>query len=196
MVITADILKAIAPGSKRSNYKLLPDLSEWMNHWFPVFDIDTAQEQRHILAQWAHESDSFNTLREYASGQAYEGRADLGNKYKGDGVRFKGRGPTQTTGRNNYAALGIKIGKPRMFIDAPELLERAEWGVWASCIYWHDRSLNDIANMPDKAKVPYKSKGKVIMISPVEYISRRINGGTNGLSERIKFYERAKTIII
>lgn len=93
MEITRDILKQIAPGSKKTNYKYLSGLSLWMNHWFPKFEIDTRGELCHILAQLAHESDSFNALEEYASGQAYEGRLDLGNSTKGDGIKFKGRGP-------------------------------------------------------------------------------------------------------
>lgn len=196
MTITVDVLKAIAPGSKKTKYKLLPDLAYWMNEWFPHYNIDTNQELRHVLAQWAHESDSFNTLEEYASGSAYEGRSDLGNTVKGDGIRFKGRGPTQTTGRINYYRLGQRLDKPNMFLDNPELLETPKWGVWASCVYWDDRRLNDIANMDDNITIPYKIKGQVWQLHPIEYITRRINGGVNGLSERIKFYERAKTVII
>lgn len=195
MIITVDILKTIAPGSKKTNYKLLPDLAHWMNEWFPHFEIDTTQELRHLLSQWAHESNSFNTLEEYASGKAYEGRTDLGNLVKGDGERYKGRGPTQTTGRTNYLRLGEKLHKPNMFLDNPELLETAQWGVWSSCVFWDDRSLNNIANMADNVKIPYKVKGEILQVSPLEYISRKINGGTNGLLSRSKFYERSKSII-
>lgn len=196
MIITADILKAIAPGSKKTNYKLLPDLAHWMNEWFPHFEIDSIGELRHILSQWAHESDSFNTLEEYASGKAYEGRIDLGNIKIGDGERYKGRGPTQTTGRANYIRLGEKLHKPSLFLDNPELLETPQWGVWASCVYWDDKSLNDIANMSDSVLIPYKIKKELLHVSPIEYISRKINGGTRGLSERKQFYERAKSIIV
>jgi len=194
MTITTDILKAIAPGSKKTGGKHLPGLALWMNHWFPKFEIDTLQEIRHVLAQWAHESDSFNTLEEYASGKAYEWRVDLGNTVKGDGERYKGRGPTQTTGRVNYLRLGEKLQKPNMFLDNPELLEFPEWGVWSSCVYWDDKSLNDIANMPDSAEIPSKKAKR--MLSPLEYITLRINGGFRGYEERLKFYERAKSIIV
>lgn len=193
MIITTDILKAIAPGSKKTNYKLLPDLAHWMNEWFPHFEIDSNGELRHILSQFAHESDSFNTLEEYASGKAYEGRLDLGNRIKGDGVKFKGRGPIQTTGRANYYHLGDKLHKPNMFIDNPELLETPQWGVWSSCIYWHDKGLNEIANMSDDSKIWSKKYQR--NLSPIEYLTLKINGGQNGILERIKFYERAKQII-
>lgn len=201
MTITVDILKAIAPGSKKTNYKHLPGLSLWMNHWFPIFDIDTPQEIRHMLTQLAHESDSFNAMEEYASGQAYEGRKDLGNTRAGDGIKFKGHGPIQITGRTNHHLMGVKAGAPLKFIDNPKLLTTPEWGVWAACVFWIDRGLLTISNMPDEAAIPYKTKrgdgsSMIILVSPVEYISRKVNGGTRGLAERIKFYERTKQIIV
>jgi len=200
MTITVDILKAIAPGSKKTGDKHLPGLALWMNHWFPKFEIDTKPEYCHILAQLAHESDSFNAMEEYASGKAYEGRLDLGNKIKGDGIKFKGRGPIQCTGRRNYSLMGVKANAPLKFINNPELLATYEWGVWAACVFWTEKGLLDVSNMADNSKIAYKRKNEtggveVVMLSPVEYISRRVNGGVNGLSERIKFYERAKSII-
>jgi len=194
MEVTVDILKAIAPGSKKSNYKNLFGLALWMNNWFPKFEIDTKGELCHILAQLAHESDSFNALEEYASGQQYEGRADLGNSKKGDGIKFKGRGPIQVTGRVNYSLMGVKAGAPMKFIYNPELLATPEWGVWSACIFWTGRGLVDISNMPDTAEIPSKKLNR--SLSPLEYITWRVNGGFNGLDQRTLFYERAKTIII
>ncbi len=196
MTITVDILKAIAPGSKKTSFKYLPGLSLWMNHWFPKFDIDTKGEICHMLAQLAHESDSFNAMEEYASGKAYEGRLDLGNKVKGDGIKFKGRGPLQVTGRLNYSLMGVKAGAPLKFINNPELLATPEWGVWSACIFWTERGLLDVSNMPDGARIPTKVKGEIVLLEPIVFITRKVNGGLNGLGERIKFYERAKSIII
>lgn len=193
MIITTDILKAIAPGSRKTNYKLLPELAHWMNEWFPKFDIDTLGELRHSISQFAHESDSFNSLEEYASGKAYEGRKDLGNVVKGDGERYKGRGLIMTTGRTNYLGLGQKLGKPNIFLDNPELLENPSWAVWSAYQFWNDRDLSTFANMPDSAELYSKRYNK--NISPIEYISIRINGGWNGILDRKKFYERAKQII-
>ncbi|MEE9926480.1 MAG: hypothetical protein PBV01_24520 [Brucella anthropi] len=68
------------------------------------FQVTNALRIVHFLAQLAHESDGFCAMEEYASGAAYEGRADLGNTQTGDGKRFKGRGPIQLTGRANYRA--------------------------------------------------------------------------------------------
>ena len=74
----------------------------------------------YILATAKHESDNFNTLEEYASGAAYEGRSDLGNTQPGDGKRFKGRGYVQLTGRANYKKYAELTGKP--LLEKPELL--------------------------------------------------------------------------
>jgi putative chitinase len=193
MEITVDILKAIAPGSKKTNYKHLPGLALWMNHWFPMFEIDALQELRHMLTQLAHESDSFNAMEEYASGKAYEGRKDLGNTRPGDGIKFKGHGPIQITGKTNHSLMGIKAGAPLKFINDPKLLCTYEWGIWAACIFWTDRGLIDISNMPDDAVIWSKRFNR--NLSPLEYITMKINGAFNGYSERLKFYERCKGVI-
>lgn len=197
MTITVDILKAIAPGSKKSNYKLLPELADKMNIWFPIYDIDTKAEICHFLAQTAEESDSFNTLEEYASGKAYEGRKDLGNVNPGDGVKFKGKGLIETTGRINYRALTIvynKINTSHLdFEEHPELLKDENLAVWSACEFWSSRNLNDIANLDDVQRFPSKRLKR--NVSPIEYITLIVNGGQNGIEERIKFYEKAKAAI-
>src|SRR5690349_4501301 len=195
MIITADILKAIAPGSKKTNYILLSGIAEYMNLWFPDFDIDTKGELCHFISQAAHETDSFNTLEEYASGKAYEGRHDLGNYGQGDGVKYKGRGIFQITGKVNYQqleAISRKYFKsPIQFMMNPKLLLEPNYAVWSAGIYWGDRDFNTIANMPDDTKIWSKKLNR--NLSPLEYISWRINGGFNGLASRLTFYERAKS---
>lgn len=206
MTITVDMLKAIAPGSKKTNYKNLAGLALWMEYWFPKYEIDTVGELCHFMAQAAHESDSFNALEEYATGDEYDTRVDLGNtpEKDGDGRKYKGRGIFQITGKLNYRTATIEWAKRKPatlinFVEEPDYLEVPQFAVWSACQYWDQRNFNTFANMPDDARVPYKAKTKkgsiVLLVSPVEYISRKINGGTRGLDERIKFYERAKAII-
>lgn len=187
-VIQAEHLAAIAGGST----VLMSGLAGSMNKICPSYEIDTPQEYAHFLAQACHETDHFKTLREYASGEAYEGRSDLGNSKPGDGVRYKGRGIFQTTGRNNYLQLGISKGRRDFFINSPELLEQPEHAVWSACEYWKTRNLNDIANQQDSDLLKKKYKGKIIEVSPVEFISITINGGYNGIDERKQYYSIAK----
>ena len=175
---------------------LMPGLVEWINKTCPAYGIDTPQEYAHFLAQACHESDHFKTLREYASGKAYEGRLDLGNTRLGDGVKFKGRGIFQTTGRANYTQLGLKKGARDLFVNSPELLEQPEYAVWSACEYWATRNLNDAANHADSDILKKKYRKQVIDVSPVEFISITINGGYNGMDERKKFYALAKTVLI
>ena len=190
--VTADHLAAIAGLST----KLMPGLAQWINTTCPAYEIDMPNELAHFLAQACHETDHFKTTREYASGKAYEGRTDLGNKFPGDGVRFRGRGIFQTTGRSNYLQLGITKGKRDLFINDPALLEQPEYAVWSACEYWKTRGLNDIANHPDTDRLNKKYRKRIIQVSPVEFISITINGGYNGMEERKKFYARAKRVLV
>jgi putative chitinase len=191
-IIKPEQLAAIAGKST----PLMPSLADWMNKICPSYEIDTPQEYCHFLAQACHETDHFRTLCEYASGKAYEGRADLGNTRPGDGVKFKGRGIFQTTGRSNYLQLGIKKGRRDLFINTPALLEQPEYAVWSACEYWKTRGLNDAANHADSDTLKKKYRGNIIDVSPVEFISISINGGYNGMDERKKYYAIAQSVLI
>jgi putative chitinase len=171
-LITQDQLSAIAPYSLTSRLtQLLPHLNTTMQR----YAITTPLRKAHFLAQVGHESDGFNTNEEYASGADYEWRTDLGNVQVGDGVRFKGRGLIQVTGRSNYAAcgqaLGVDlIGNPRRLADFDLACLSAGW-------YWDTRSLNNYADDDD-----------------VLTITRIINGGLNGLADRQDYLARAKQV--
>jgi len=134
----------------------------------------SASRKAFFLAQIAHETDSFKTLEEYASGAAYENRKDLGNTDLGDGVRFKGRGYIQLTGRSNYEAMAKKFNLP--LADFTTKLKGApEFALAVSAQWWLDHKLNDLADKGD-------FKG----------VTKRINGGYNGLESRtvfLKFFE-------
>ena len=93
-------------------------------------DITTKARAEMFLAQLFHESIMLSTFEEIASGAAYEGRKDLGNVQRGDGVRFKGRGPIQVTGRANYKWMSDKLGAD--FIAQPKLLATARYGYRAA----------------------------------------------------------------
>jgi len=190
-IIKPEHLTAIAGKST----PLMSSLADWMNKICPSYEIDTPQEYSHFLAQACHETDHFKTLREYASGKKYEGRTDLGNTHPGDGVKYKGRGIFQTTGRSNYLQLGITKGHRDLFINTPELLEQPEYAVWSACEYWKTRGLNDVANHTDTDILKKKYKKKILDVSPVEFISITINGGFNGMDDRKKYYSIAKSVL-
>ena len=137
---------------------------------FIEYDIDTDRRRNMMLAQLAHESDGFRTTREYASGRAYEGRADLGNTQQGDGTRFRGRGLIQLTGRANYTRYGELMGKD--LISNPLLVEEMPLALEVSLMYWKDRKLNRFADEDNFKEV-----------------TRRINGGYNGLKDREKYLQ-------
>lgn len=133
---------------------------------FPRHGImDNRLRLAHFMAQLTHESGGFRYMEEIASGEAYEGRKNLGNTAPGDGKRFKGRGPIQLTGRGNYRAYGARIG-----IDLerhPEIAAIPSIGLQTALEYWTINTLNPLADADD-----------------VVGITRRINGGTNGLDDR------------
>ncbi|MBN5145917.1 hypothetical protein JY412_04055 [Stenotrophomonas maltophilia] len=141
------------------------------------FGIVTALQKAHFLAQVAHESDGFRTAAEYASGRAYEGRADLGNVQRGDGVRFKGRGLIQLTGRENYATFSSAMGQGDLFLRSPELVAQLPWAVSAAGWFWKRKGLNSLADRDD-----------------VVAVTKRINGGTNGLEDRKLRLAQAKKL--
>jgi len=168
--ITLEQLQKIA---STKNIKLLTELVDPLNSCLEKYEINTKARVCHFLAQVLHESGSFIYFRELASGTAYEGRKDLGNINPGDGVKYKGRGVIQITGRANYASLSKDLGVD--FVTQPLLLENHQWGVISAGWFWNKKSLNKYAD-----------------IDNVEKITRLINGGLNGFEDRKKYLVKAK----
>jgi predicted chitinase len=138
--------------------------------------IDTVPRMAAFLGQIMHETAGFQFLTELASGAAYEGRADLGNTQAGDGVRFKGRGFIQLTGRANYRAAGNDLDLP--LETQPELAARPDIAAVTAVWFWNKKKLNAKADIRD-----------------VNAITRAINGGTNGLAERVRLTENAERVL-
>ncbi len=139
-------------------------------------DITTPRRQAAFLAQLAHESGELRFFEELASGEAYEGRESLGNTQKGDGRRYKGRGPIQLTGRSNYRAAGRALG---IDLEAePTRAAELDVGFRVAGWFWTTRGLNALADAGDFRE-----------------LTRRINGGHNGLEQREAYYRRALGIL-
>ncbi len=137
------------------------------------YNVNTSTRQAHFISQCAHESDGFNTTREYANGNAYEGRRDLGNTHKGDGPRFRGRGLIQLTGRFNYQKASDAMGFD--YVGEPDLVERFPAAALVSAWWWDANGCNQLADKDDP-----------------KLVTLRVNGGYNGLPQRVAYLSSTK----
>jgi putative chitinase len=152
MKITEEQLKVILPNSTSANrVKYLPIL----NKYWDMFEVNTKDRQAAFLAQIGHESGQFRYSEEIASGKAYEGRKDLGNIQPGDGVKYKGRGLIQVTGRTNYTIFNKwlhdnkYLSTDSSIIENPEIVStNPEIAVLSTFWYWDKHKLNELADLP------------------------------------------------
>lgn len=152
-----------------------------MNKAMLLSGCTTQQRAAAWLAQVGHESGCLRYTRELWGPTAQQLRYEpgttlakrLGNTQAGDGMRYMGRGLIHTTGRGNYrlctgrmAGLVAGADVPD-FEEWPELLERPDWAALSAALYWRTHNLNRWADNGDFAE-----------------LTRRINGGYNGLAHR------------
>jgi putative chitinase len=196
--------------------QLLPR-NPYVEHWhkalaqlFPDYEINTPQRMAAFIAQCAHESAGFMVLREnlnyrwqtlrkifpkyfptdelaqrYASmpnrqeaiaNRVYANRMGNGPEESGDGFRYCGRGLIQLTGRDNYAWFAASLSiTPE---EATEYLSTFEGAAQSACWFWETNKLNQWADKND-----------------IITLTKRINGGTIGLDDRIKHYEHALHVL-
>lgn len=180
-MITETQLKRITPNlSAHKLHLYLPHLNQAML----AHQVDTMLRTAAFIAQLAHESGEFRFMEEIwgptPAQQRYEPPSTLatrlGNVQPGDGKRFKGRGPIQITGRFNYAKYGELLDVD--LVSQPEAAARPELAFATAGLFWASNRLNELAD--DEQFV---------------LITKRINGGTNGLADRENYYERAKAVL-
>jgi len=178
--VDAQTMREIAPHFSGANGerqgRIITAVGEVLAATLESYAIDTRLRIAHFLAQTCHESAGFRTTEEFASGAAYEGRADLGNTLAGDGVRYKGRGLLQLTGRANYRKIGGLIGCD--LEGHPELAAEPVLSLRIACEFWKKNEINALCDADD-----------------VVAATRRINGGTNGLAERRELTGKAKVAV-
>jgi predicted chitinase len=168
-LVTADVLRVVMPRLPLVKLNLyLPFLQQALAE----FLIDTPLRAAAFLGEVAEESIELRYFEEIASGAAYEGRKDLGNTQPGDGVRYKGRGPIQLTGRGNYRKYGLALSLD--LEGHPELAADPSVGFRTAGLYWKSHGLNELADAKN-----------------LREITRRINGGELGESTREMYYRRA-----
>ena len=202
MNIDFDMLRHIMPQAKDN------DIQHYLSAIqtrLATFDINTPLRVAHFIAQVAHESGQFkykvenlnysaralrlvfgkyfhtdDIAEQYArnpekiANVVYANRMGNGDIGSGDGWKYRGRGLIQLTGKENYRTCGNAIGLP--LVDQPDALEKdPNVAVMTACYFWHSRHLNQYADQDD-----------------LKSITKRINGGYNGLEERAKFLNKAK----
>jgi len=198
--------------SKNQLGKLIPG-NPYIDHWYdaleqalPDYDINTPNRVAAFMAQCAHESGGFTALKENLNYRAvtlrkvfpkyftdsaaeafagkqeaianrvYANRMGNGPEESGDGFRYCGRGLIQLTGKNNYQSFADSIETP--VEDVPEYLATFEGAVQSACWFWESNNLNQFADSGD-----------------ILTMTKRINGGTIGLEDRIKHYEHALHVL-
>ncbi|WP_024645854.1 glycoside hydrolase family 19 protein [Pseudomonas syringae] len=176
MPITTQQLLLILPNAGQKAGVFAPVLNTAMSKYQIVTPLRIAA----FIAQVGHESGQLRYVRELwgptPQQLGYEGRKDLGNTVAGDGSKFRGRGLIQVTGRANYADCGEALGLD--LISHPELLELPQHAAMSAAWFWHRAALNTLAD-----------KGDFLTIT------KRINGGTNGLADRQALYDRALEVL-
>lgn len=170
MQLTAQQLHEIYPMAKSRVEKYLDAINKTLSE----FDIITSTQVAAFLAQIGHESLQLYYTEEIASGKAYEGRQDLGNTSPGDGVRFKGYGFIQVTGKTNHTKCANYFGIP--LDELPKWLRTPEGACRSSGLYWKTHNINSVAD--DILKT-----------------TKKVNGGTNGLKERTKLFQIALGVL-
>jgi len=205
MIIVESQIRRIMPNVKEARVK---EFVKCFNEWSDRFGISTPLRFVHFIAQIAHESGEFKSMEEnlnysadgllrvfpkyftketaaqYArkpekiANKVYANRMGNGNEASGDGWRFKGRGAIGTTGRDNYKAYADSEFCVGDLMSHPEWLAQSP-GCYKSAMYfWWKNGLNQIADTDDVVKV-----------------TKRVNGGTNGLAQRQYYYRMAKRVM-
>ena len=176
-----------------------------LDRQFAKNQIDTPLRMAHFLAQVVHESLYMRVVAENmnysaarllqvfskyftaAQAKAYErkpqrigsrvygGRMGNGDEASGDGYRYRGRGLIQLTGKSNYRKFAEWIGAD--VVTQPDLVA-SQYAVHSAVYYWVSRSLNELADIDD-----------------VKQVTKRVNGGYNGLPDRVALLDKAKAIL-
>jgi putative chitinase len=163
------------------------ELARTYNEHAPRYGLDVERRAAHFLAQLAHESGGFRYYKEIwgptPAQRRYEGRLDLGNTQPRDGSKFRGYGLIQLTGRANVAAF-TQWCRERYpdcpdFVETPDKLAVLPWALLAAFWFWDTRGLNALADRDDLVG-----------------ITKRINGGQNGLADRRYRYGLAARALV
>lgn len=178
--VDSQTMREVAPtfsgAPAASQAKIIAEAGALLAATLESYDITSRLRIAHFLGQTCEESAGYRTTEEFASGKEYEGRQDLGNTQRGDGPRYKGRGLLQLTGRANYADYGKALAVD--LVNNPTLAAQPALSLKIACEYWKRHDINADCDRDD-----------------AQAVTRKVNGGLNGLSDRIAFTQKAKTAV-
>jgi putative chitinase len=181
MTFTIQQLLSIMPNARTQAGVFISALNTAMSR----FNINTPKRIAAFLAQVGHESGQLQYVRELGSDQ-YLSKYDtgtlaarLGNTLAldGDGQKYRGRGLIQITGRDNYRQCSLGLFGDDRLLFIPELLEKPQWAAGSAAWFWEQNGLNELADHDQ-----------------FNSITRRINGGLNGLQDRLQLWARARAV--
>lgn len=182
MSVTEQQLQRIMPNARRQAGVFVSALNAAMGHR----QINTPKRQAAFLAQVGHESGQLQYVRELG-GDQYLSKYDTGNlaaklgntlEPDGDGQRYRGRGLIQITGHDNYLRCSLALFGDERLLRTPELLELPQWAAESAAWFWSVNGLNALADQDQ-----------------FNTITRRINGGLNGLEDRLQLWARAREVL-
>ena len=182
MPLTSAQLQHIFPDARSQVGVFISVLNTAMSHR----NISTPKRIAAFLAQVGHESGQLQYVRELGSAQ-YLSKYDtgalavrLGNTPEpdGDGQKYRGRGLIQITGRDNYRQCSLGLFGDDRLLFLPELLEQPQWAAESAAWFWQQNGLNELADRDQ-----------------FNSITRRINGGLNGLQDRLQLWARARAVL-
>ncbi|PTT87874.1 lysozyme [Pseudomonas sp. HMWF031] len=182
MTLTIQQLLNILPNSRSQAGIFISVLNDAMSQ----HRIDTPKRMAAFLAQVGHESGHLQYVRELG-GDQYLSQYDtgtlatrLGNTpaLDGDGQKYRGRGLIQINGRHNYQRCSFSLFDDERLLDLPELLEIPQWAAESAAWFWAKNGLNELADRDQ-----------------FNTITRRINGGLNGLEKRLQLWVRARVVL-
>jgi putative chitinase len=180
MKINKEQIKTIISPTKYDDSKM-QSIVDALNLTFDKYQINTNKRVCNFLAQVLHESGAFRFSVEIWGNtdaqKRYDTRVDLGNtpELDGDGFKYRGRGWIQLTGKTNYKLLGQAFGIDA--VNQPELIAKEPYDSLSAGWFWNKRSLNILADNDD-----------------IITITKKINGGFNGLNARKMWHDKAKRV--
>ncbi|QQZ43292.1 glycoside hydrolase family 19 protein [Pseudomonas sp. SK3(2021)] len=182
MPITIEMIQRIMPNARSQAGVFVSALNTAMAHRY----INTPKRMAAFLAQVGHESGQLRYVRELGNDQ-YLSKYDTGSlaarlgntpEADGDGQKYRGRGLIQVTGRDNYRQCSLGLFGDERLLALPQLLEQPQWAAESAAWFWQQNGLNELADRDQ-----------------FNSITRRINGGLNGLEDRLQLWARAREVL-